>query len=137
MQRCRAHCPPTATPMMLFSPTSRVARKPCPTDTWHCFCFFTCEVRALHKYSGKEALLSLPSALGILGMALERAEGIIREIGEASSSIQPCSRGRRDMRQNAPIPTFMSLPLQRATAGPGNGTTVFPPISFPSQIPLP
>ena len=78
---CSAHCPPsrcdTNDASLSLLLLLHVARKPFQTDTWawHCFCFFTCEVRALHKYSGKEALLSLPSALGILGMALERASG--------------------------------------------------------------
>ena len=93
--------PPAATPMMPLSLSyfsfmlqENHSRQ---TDTWawHCFCFFTCEVRALHKYSGKEALLSLPSALGILGMALERASE--RRVSSAKSEklqVDPAWAGR-------------------------------------------
>ena len=115
--------PPAATPMMPLSLSyfsfmlqENHSRQ---TDTWawHCFCFFTCEVRALHKYSGKEALLSLPSALGILGMALERASGGYHPRNRRSRhgscrSIQlgPVASVEHSIRQNAHIPNFMSLP---------------------------
>ena len=101
LQRCcSAHCPPsrcdTNDASLSLLLLLHVARKPFQTDTWawHCFCFFTCEVRALHKYSGKEALLSLPSALGILGMALERASE--RRVSSAKSE-KPAAAGRSSL----------------------------------------
>ena len=128
--------PPTATPMMPLSLLLllHVARKPFQTDTWHCFCFFTCEVRALHKYSGKEALLSLPSALG---MALERAEGIIREIGEAGSCrlIQLGAVGHSPKCSHSNLYVTAEIASERQTGNERPFSFPFlPSPKYPSQI---